>query len=49
LYGLAKIFEIGDLAIYQLLGFISGHSLKHLAAAAGCAVFLRQLMIRKAL
>ncbi|MBS3951399.1 MAG: ceramidase domain-containing protein [Methylomicrobium sp.] len=48
LYGLAKIFEIGDLTIYQLSGFISGHSLKHLAAAAGCAVFLRQLMIRKA-
>lgn len=48
LYGLAKVFEITDLQIYQLLGLISGHSLKHLAAAAGCAVFLRQLMIRKA-
>lgn len=48
LYGLAKVFEIADMPIYQLLGFISGHSLKHLAAAAGCAVFLRQMMIRKA-
>jgi len=33
-YVAAKMFETFDLAIYQLTGFISGHSLKHIAAAA---------------
>jgi hypothetical protein len=32
-YGVAKICEQFDCAIYQALGFVSGHSLKHLAAA----------------
>jgi hypothetical protein len=34
-YGLAKLFEHYDEAIYQSLGFISGHSLKHITAAVG--------------
>ena len=32
-YGLAKIFEIFDKNIYAATGFVSGHSLKHIAAA----------------
>ena len=32
-YVLAKIFEGFDLAIYQLTGVVSGHTLKHLSAA----------------
>jgi len=32
-----------DSAIYQYLGFISGHSLKHLFAAIGAAFFLLPL------
>jgi Ceramidase len=32
-YGAAKIFEIFDVAVYHGTGFISGHSLKHIAAA----------------
>lgn len=38
-YSLAKIFEVADLPIYQLTGFISGHTLKHLAAGAGLYFF----------
>ncbi len=32
-YGAAKLFEMFDWYIYQRTGFISGHSLKHIAAA----------------
>lgn len=35
LYALSKVFELADGPIYRATGFISGHSLKHLAAAAG--------------
>src|SRR5262249_47893669 len=36
LYAVAKLFENLDLAIYRSLGgIVSGHTLKHLAAAAG--------------
>jgi hypothetical protein len=34
-YLLAKVCEHYDLEIYNLLGFISGHSIKHLVAAFG--------------
>jgi hypothetical protein len=34
-YGLAKAFELGDAAVHRVLGVISGHTLKHFAAAAG--------------
>lgn len=33
-YALAKAFELGDAAMYRVLGFMSGHTLKHFAAAA---------------
>jgi hypothetical protein len=33
-YGMAKVFEQFDCPIYSALGFVSGHSLKHLASAA---------------
>jgi hypothetical protein len=32
-YALAKLFETFDKQVYQFTGFISGHSLKHIAAA----------------
>jgi predicted membrane channel-forming protein YqfA (hemolysin III family) len=34
-YAVAKIFEAEDQAIYDFGHFVSGHTLKHLAAAAG--------------
>ncbi|MBT8077343.1 MAG: ceramidase [Gammaproteobacteria bacterium] len=39
-YVAAKVFEYYDLQIYKTLGIISGHSLKHLAAAIAPAIFL---------
>lgn len=35
MYVLAKVFEAFDYQIYQFLGVISGHSIKHVAAAIG--------------
>lgn len=39
-YGLAKLFEHLDLQLWQLLGVVSGHTLKHLVAAAGTCFIL---------
>lgn len=39
-YGAAKVFEHYDHEIYSALGFVSGHPLKHLVAAAGCWALL---------
>ncbi len=38
-YGLAKVFESLDEPIFQILKVMSGHSLKHLAAALGVLIF----------
>jgi hypothetical protein len=46
-YALAKLFEHLDRAIFDLTRVVSGHSLKHLFAAMGCAWALRMLMERK--
>jgi hypothetical protein len=47
-YVLAKIAEAGDSAIYLATGaVISGHTLKHLFAAAGLALVLRMLAVRQ--
>jgi hypothetical protein len=40
LYIIAKLFEHFDGEVYNVLGFISGHSLKHLTAALGMYVLL---------
>jgi hypothetical protein len=40
-YLLAKIFEQFDSQIYELLGFISGHSLKHMVSALGVYILVR--------
>jgi hypothetical protein len=41
LYALAKLFEFADYPIYSLGNLLSGHTLKHLSAAAACFVILR--------
>ncbi len=41
LYGLAKLFEFHDSAIYSVGGYLSGHTFKHFAAAAACGAMLR--------
>lgn len=45
-YLVAKIFEILDDQIFDWLGLISGHSLKHLGAGIGCLIYLRYLATR---
>lgn len=39
-YGLAKALEVADHAVLEQLGVLSGHTLKHLAAAAAAAWLL---------
>jgi hypothetical protein len=34
LYGIAKVFEVGDVQTFNVGGFVSGHTLKHLFAGA---------------
>jgi hypothetical protein len=47
LYALAKCFELADAAVYSLGQIVSGHTLKHLFAAAACFVVLRYLQLRR--
>lgn len=49
LYASAKLFESLDKQIFALGGFVSGHTLKHFAAALACYFVLRMLMLRKPL
>jgi len=46
-YILAKVTEYFDEEIFTFTSFLSGHSIKHLLAAAGVFVFLSQLKKRK--
>ena len=46
-YGLSKLFEYFDAEVFTLLGQqVSGHTLKHLTAAAGALVVIRMLRVR---
>jgi hypothetical protein len=46
LYAIAKVFEFTDEAIYSVGNLLSGHTLKHLAAAAACFAILRYFQTR---
>ncbi len=46
-YVLAKLFEHYDYAIYEMFGFISGHSLKHMVVALGLFVLVRVFLKRE--
>lgn len=48
-YGLAKILELLDVQVFALGGLFSGHTLKHLASAAGAYWILRMLQLRRPL
>ena len=45
-YVLSKVFEMFDAEIHSLAGFVSGHTLKHLAASGSGFVACRMLMRR---
>jgi hypothetical protein len=47
LYALAKLFEFYDHAIYSIGSILSGHTLKHIAAAAACFAILRYFQKRR--
>jgi len=47
LYALAKLLEFYDRAIYSVGSLLSGHTLKHFAAAAACYAVLRYFQTRK--
>ena len=47
-YIIAKLFEHFDAEIFAALGFVSGHSLKHLAAAIGLFLLLMSYQYRTA-
>jgi hypothetical protein len=47
LFVLAKLVEVFDGQIYSATGFVSGHTLKHLTAAAACYWVLRMLQQRR--
>jgi hypothetical protein len=47
LYALAKLFEFYDSTIYSAGTILSGHTLKHFAAAAACGALLRYFQKRQ--
>jgi hypothetical protein len=47
LYALAKLLEFLDEKIYSLGSIVSGHTLKHFAAAAASLAILRLLQTRR--
>jgi hypothetical protein len=47
LYALAKVFEFSDHAIFSAGYLLSGHTLKHLTAAAACFAILRYFETRR--
>ena len=47
LYGLAKVLEFYDHEIFSMGRFLSGHTLKHLAAAAGSLAILKLFQTRR--
>jgi hypothetical protein len=47
LYALAKLFEFADAPIFAALGVVSGHTLKHLAAATACGALLLYFLRRR--
>jgi predicted membrane channel-forming protein YqfA (hemolysin III family) len=48
LYAAAKGLELADRAVFDAIGVVSGHTLKHLLAAAGAGVIVRAAISRPA-
>jgi hypothetical protein len=46
LYIVARIAEVNDVAVFDALGWISGHTIKHMLAACAAAVIVAQLVAR---
>src|SRR5262249_859649 len=48
-YALAKLLELYDHAVYSAGSILSGHTLKHLAAATACFAILRYFETRRSI
>ena len=48
-YFFAKVLEYSDIHVYAAIGILSGHTFKHLAAAAACYAILRYFSDRQPL
>jgi hypothetical protein len=48
-YALAKLLEAADRPVFAALKFVSGHTLKHLAAAVSAYWIVRMLRLRHAI
>ena len=46
-YAGSKAAELGDVAVFELTGVLSGHTLKHLLAALGGLLFIGALLQRR--
>jgi len=46
-YALAKVVELADVPIFRRSGVVSGHTLKHLVAAAGIGILVWMLVRRR--
>ncbi len=46
-YIIAKLFDRYDCAVYSLTGFVSGHTVKHLAAAIATGYIVKMFRVRK--
>ncbi len=46
-YALAKLFELGDAAVFAVTKVISGHTLKHLSAGLATLLLLRVVRLRR--
>ena len=46
MYGLAKVFEMGDRAVFEVGGYLSGHTIKHLFAGGASWFIYRHLRTR---
>ena len=49
LYGVSKLAEAADAAVFRATGIVSGHTLKHLVAALAIAALLRMVARREPL
>jgi len=48
LYVVAKVAELNDAALFKVLGFVSGHTIKHVLAVIAAAVITASLARRRA-
>jgi hypothetical protein len=46
-YAVAKVLELFDVPVFNAIGFVSGHTLKHIVAAIGIGIFALAMVRRR--